>query len=484
MDMLGYLLFGRMLRTGKAEWRSAVPRRKYGAVVRLFAKDADVDDNVLVFFEGLEIPAWDAFRQALELRPPLSGVSGRKVFLRLRKTFETAERVTAGEGEALAMLESETAAPNFLKASFYCVPFEGTGTLAGSKGEILLSAANFESLGRVLDFSGEGLAGEEWVARLGKTLYRRACVPPADFHELLASLPDPALQSVLNAFLSQNLFSLDMLASYVYSMGDSRGKFLDNLSANVRREVYERLSGGNPATGYRWMKQVYYIADRNIFRRADELGVSVPALEPLRVLRETYETSRTEEELARRGVEGWLDEFAAEGRQAAVLANVPRPALTAALTYAAPGTIEKYFSGHVSKNGLALLADDVQAAAREDESVRIKRLAAFFRACKDLHYDPLVAETDFESGFFARVTDPSALEAVSDETGYATAVFALKSVTDRRKLEPLLRGTFRTIYEDVLSGVVRLKDFDDYSIPACRRETLKAAAILAEEGRI
>jgi hypothetical protein len=39
------------------------------------------------------------------------------------------------------------------------------------------------------------------------------------------------------------------------------------VSANVRREIYDRLDGGGPVSSYRWMKQVYYIVDRNAFRQ-------------------------------------------------------------------------------------------------------------------------------------------------------------------------------------------------------------------------
>jgi hypothetical protein len=258
---------------------------------------------------------------------------------------------------------------------------------------------------------------------------------------------------------------------------------LNNLARGVRQEVSELVRAARISTTYRWTDEVNYIIKRNLMIAVRELGLDIRGMELTALLRLGYETAVAKEQLSSKDLEKWLEETGERGYLRELLNRVSRRTLSAALVFCRPEKVPAVFGKIISKDGIRLLMEDMEAARVFSETDLQISLLRFLRAVKDLYFTPLVKQLDFVSETVYGVRDSGALDLIVDEAGFAKTVYAIKGMPGEW-LEHVLSGVFRDIFEDVTSGGIVIKGFSDVRVPESRLDFLKALYILGDEEKI
>ncbi len=437
--------------------------------VRLFCKEFSVDDRILLNVSGTGREHGDSLKGLLageiENYRTMALVSGKKVFLQLKP---------AGAGEW-----AEGA--KLMQVSF--TYGSGSGSF---KGTLSLSENNLRNIFMILGHpigDLEDFIDETHIAALEKILYRKISGPPPGFSDSLLRVSDRDMQLLLNHILRKNLASPEMLGSYVYSLGDGGKRITDNLSKSVKAEVIEKSKLARLKSTYRWAEEVKYIIHRNIYMAARELDIMIKGMESLEFISRSYEINAAKHLLREKGAAEWLGEFDREGHFKEVLTGIKRRVLTDALSFASWEEVREIFKKYISGDGIELLRQDVEFSRNNPREGRMMSLVRFYRKIKDIAYAPAAAAMDFEKEVTARIPGSDAIDLIVDEIGFAKTVYALKNMP-HEWVNAMLAGPLLNIYEDVLSGKIRIKKYDDYRIKESRTEFLKILLILCDEEKI
>ncbi len=448
--------------------KDSYPQKAYH--LRIFCKQESIDDNAVLVLQdtgGLkETVLTRIISSKIENYKILSLISGKKVFLQLKQTAAP-----------------EPVSP---QRKFLAVPFEYKISDGIINGSIILSESNIKNLYRILDHPIDDLEDfieERYVGILEKVLYQKLSKPPENFSQSVLLLPDRDLQLLLNHILHKNIASVDMLASYIYGLGDDGKKIADNLSRSVKNEVMEKVKLARLKSTYRWAEEVKYIIHRNLFVAARELDISIRGMETLDFMWRSFEISAVKNLLQKKKVEDWIFEFDKNNQIKEIMAGIKRKILTEALTFADMNKIESVFKKHISQNGVDLLKEDIQYSRKLPLDKRYLSLSLFYKGVKEITYAPVVKQMDFEEEVKKRISDGGAIDLIVDEIGFAKLVYALKNMP-HDWVSSVLQGVLLNIYEDVLLNKIKIKRYDDYRIEESRREFLKALLILCDEEKI
>ena len=442
--------------------------------LRLFSKQDSVDDSIYIGFKALDFDKVISENKkgidenlsiAFENYKILSSISGKKVFFQLKR-FED-------------HLPAKSITESILLISF---KFDKEETKAD--GILILTEMNLKNLMRILgvinQFDDQNILNESNLKKIDKILFQKLSVPPGNFSDKILSLPDISLQTLLNHFLHKNIASIDMLAAYIYSLGEEGNRLIDNLSRNVRQQVLEKVKNARLTSTYRWADEVNYIINRNIFVSARELEIQIKGLAAMEYIKRTYEISVLKNQLASRGIEDWLMEFLNAKRIHEIITKLNRKVLVEALSFANPQIADKVFGRIISRDGVQIIQEDIESAGNIAEDKRFYSLVRFFRAIKDIYFTPFVEKLDFESEVTVSGLNGGAIDLIVDEIGFARVIFALKNMP-KSWIDSVLKGVLKNLFEDVISGKIRIKKYDDYRIQESRKEFLKALYILSDE---
>jgi hypothetical protein len=467
MDIIASLFINRAeeigLKPGGSEIVDSLEKLSQGVIIRIFCKELGMDDNFILFFNS---PIPDTQKQvlkdAVETYRILSFLSGKKVFVRVRKFFEI-EHPPAGRT---------------INARVLVINLGDNQTA-----KMVLNEKNIDNLLSLFGFDNHGSDLREKVEFLRKVIFHRVSTPPKNFVSLFLSLPDNELQLLLNAMLHKNIATTDMLSAYIYSLDKGSERFLENLSANIRREIKEKMRSQKLSVTYRFVDEVYYIINRNIMICAEQLGVNIKGLEVLRDLKQGYEFFIAENRIITYPVEKRLSDLSQSEGINALFNTLRRKDMVNALSFAEESIIETVFGGFVSSGGISMLKEDRDFALTLNTAERFSSLVKFLRACNDIIHTPRLKEFPFEETVMEKVKDGFGIDIIVDELGFASAVYALKTMP-KDWTSRILKSTFRNIYEDVLSGKLRIRGIDNFAVEDCRREFLKTVLILSEEEKI
>ncbi len=339
--------------------------------------------------------------------------------------------------------------------------------------EIVKNLCNFFEIGWMED-----------IFHLENFIYKRLLSPVVNFEKHLLQLPDSKLQLLLNHILSKKIASIDMLASYIRNLGKDGDRILENLSSRVRREVEEKVRSKRIFSTYRWAEEVSYIINRNLLVASRELEVSLPFFQRFEFIRKAYEIAILKRQMEKKSLTEWLLEFSENNEKInKVVMSIPRKILVEALTFVEKEKIEKIFFKVMSKNGIKLFLEDIDFAFHQSEENRFYSLLKAFRSIKDIYYEDIVPELNFEKEVQRLVFTPEDLELIVDEIGFAKALFALKGM-DKNYLEKVLRGILKKIFEDIVTNKIIIKEHFDSRIKNYRSLFLKTALILRDEGKL
>jgi hypothetical protein len=466
MKIIGRLFLGPKFQLDPAVLYHAPAEPMPALAVRFYSKTDRIDTEFYI------VPGdWDSIRSALpylaaelENYRILNTISGKKVFLQLREGLRTAV-IRPGEG-------------------FLSVPFRSEGPGRDFSARLVLTAKTVGELHRALVTEPpEDPLSERSLKSLDRTIFQGLARPPDDLDEIILSLSDKNIQRLLASLIHKNIASLEMLASYIRGLGDGGQLLLANLARGVRQEVSDLVRAARFSTTYRWTDEVDYIIKRNLMIAVREMDLDIRGMELTSLLRLGYETGIAKEHLSSKTIGDWLKEFHERGRLRELMNSVDRRTLAASLVSCVPREISELFGGIISGDGVKLLMEDIEAARIYPEMEKQRALLRFLRTMKDLYFTPIVKKLDFETEVPHGISDSGALDLVVDEIGFAKTVYAMKNMP-QEWLEKVLSGVFRSIYEDVISGSIKIKNFDDGRIPECRLDFLKAVYILSDEEKI
>ena len=423
--------------------------------LRLFSKSDHIDIFLDLLFRCDSVDI-SAISQAFDSHRTLATLADKKVFLQLKpsgdfgsvsKTLSVYLKYSYGDAQLILFINIETV------------------------------RAVAKTLGVVI----EDISLPKALYTLDLHIYHRLRMPPKSFPAKLAALPDPEIQSLLNTFLHKNIASIDMLASFILLAQDDKDRLLDNLSANVRRQVIEKIQ--RLTSSFRWLRQVEYIIGRNIYYSLDELKIRIRTLESMRSLKWVFERDVLNREIARKSPVDWLEEIADAGCFARLMSELDRNCFLDAMSFSDWSRTESVLQSRIAQRGMALMHEDFAYRKTLPDELRYAGLHRALRAFREIYYEPLLKDYPFEETIFRLVKNASALDLIIDETNFAETAYALKTVP-AESLKPILQGVFKTIYEDIASGEIRIKKYADYRIDECRTNVLKAALILRDELKI
>ncbi len=465
--MIGNLLLNRNFNPGYHKVSSGRPSGSILLAVRIFSKQDSVDDCAALSVAAAGNLTAELLRSTvtkeIENYKIISLISGKKVFLQVRPPLFSGN----------------------LFNKYLAVPYNygSPGVFAGS---LSLFESNIKNIFKILGHSISDLddfIDEGHIRALEKILYRKLSGPPPNFSDSILSVSDRDLQLLLNHILHKNIASADMLASYIYGLGDDGLRITDNLSKSVRAQVIEKVKLARLKSTYRWSEEVKYIIHRNLYAAARELDIIIKGMEALDFISRSYERNAAKHMLQARSVAEWLAAFDRDSNFQAILSEIRRKVLVEALSFAEWNDAAGFFEKYVSKDGVELIRQDVEFSRSLTEEKRFLSLAQFYRKVKDLTYAPLVGKMDFNKEVMRKISGGDSVDLIVDEIGFAKVVFALKNMA-RDWVYSILSGPLLNIYEDVLGGKIKIKKFEDYRIAESRRDFLKALLILCDEEKI
>jgi hypothetical protein len=458
--MIGNLFFNRNMNPGGQKIDSDLPSEGAASSVRIFCKQDLIDDSaVLTGNIGNAAGEIENYRI-------LSIISGKKVFLRVK-----ALKTMPGAGGKI--LE---------------IPYRSVHAESGheTNGSLFLSENNIRNVFKIIGHPIDGLEDfidEVHIRALEKIIFRKISGPPPDFSDAIVNLPDKNLQLLLNHILHKNIASIDMLASYIYGLGECGQRMTDNLSRSVRAQVIEKVKLARLKSTYRWAGEVRYIIHRNLFAAARELGISIKGIEALDFISKSYEIAIAKNMLQSKSITGWLTDFDRDSKIGFLLSNISRKYLSRALTFAGWSDVGEIFKKYISREGVELLRQDVEFSRSLPDENRFESLEKFYRKVKDIEFTPLVAGMNFEKEVKEKISGEGQVDLIVDEIGFARTVFALKNMPFEW-IKSIMPGPLLAIYEDVLGKRIKISRYEDYRISECRRDFLKALLILAGEDKI
>jgi|GEM_PF-1760757 len=464
--MIANLFFNKNFSTAGHKIISNIPPGNIDHAVRIFCKQDSIDSGATLRLTSSSVVNLESLQVLLtgeiENYKILTLISGKKVFLQLKPS---------SSGEA--------------GNKFLDLQFEYLRQVSIS-GSLYLSEKNLKHVFKILGHPIDDLddfIDENHIQALEKIIYRKISGPPPNFSDSILLVPDRDLQMLLNNILHKNIASADMLASYIYGLGDGGQILLDNLSKSVRTYVMGKIKLARLKSTYRWAEEVKYIIHRNLYTAAKELEISIKGLEALDFISRSFEINVAKHLLQVKSVSEWLSDFDRESRIQTILSEIRRKVLTEALTFEEWENVSGIFKKYISKEGVELLREDVEFSRSVPQEKRFLSLAKFYRKVKDITYTPLVGEMDFEKEVMGKISGGGEVDLIVDEIGFAKAVFALKNMPPGW-VNSILSGPLLNIYEDVLERKMKINKYEDYRIAECRREFLKTLLILCDEDKI
>jgi hypothetical protein len=438
--------------------------------IRLYCKKKNIDENIFINFSRPDTDI-EKVKELVENNHFFRIASGEKVFLQ----FKTAPFQIKVE-------------PSFFMISFI---FKKT------QGVLMISAENFMSILKIMGLettNDKVQIDEEKIINLEKFLFKRISNPPQNLGDIMLTLPDPDLQMVLNRILHLNLVTPDMLAGFIYFLDENGKKILDNLSSSLKMTILEKINKQKIYSTFRWMNQVKYIVNRNIYKAIDDIGLNIAGLQKVRKIRYEYLLNTALKKMKIKSVGQWLLFFEENDMINEFLNSCSKKILAGALSFIKEDDgIEFFILGkHISGNGLKILRSDISALKNEINISHLERISLLlrcFRIIKDIYYLPVVrsiiSDRQFEKSSRNILKDnkSNCLDFIIDEIGFAKPVYALKDC-DPEWFEPLFSAVIKTIFEDVVSGKIWFLGYGEYSINDCKIDFLKTAYILNDEGFI
>lgn len=466
MKMTGRLFLGRKFLVGRAEISDSILPVKPACFIRVFCKADNIDRTIPVITDDQNAFMKNRTKFSVEIESwrILETLSGKKVFLQYREEPGTPAIKPGGK--------------------YLSVPYRLDEPSGGFSARIILDPGMIGGLFRILGTKPpEDPLTAGSLGKLDRAVFRKLSEPPPDFDEIILSLGDTHLQRLLQNLLHRNIASPEMLAAYIRGLGDNGQVLLDNLARGVRQEIAGLVRAARISSTYRWIDEVNYIIKRNLMIAVRELGLDVRGMELTTLLRYGYEAAVAREQLSSKGIESWLEEFSDKGMLRELINNTERRTLASALTFCRPADVERLFGEIISRDGIRILTEDVEAARVYPETDIQTGLIRFLRIVKDLYFTPVVKKLDFESETMNGIRDDGALDLIVDETGFAKTVYALKNMPEEW-LSRTVTGVFRSIFEDVTGDRITIKGFSNARIPESRLDFLKAMYILADEEKI
>lgn len=489
MDTIAALFFNDDFHIYPPAIKRSLPIKRPALYLRLLCKEHSLDLQLPLLFPLpvreylLDDSLITLLKESFESNRLLRNVTQKKVYLQLK----------AGEE-----WNDHHVSPNLLLIPFHLKTNEQV------QGALVFNYQSLEALFTILEDRAITQAGdskpiikEERLNTLKKTIYRRLASPPDNLGEIVTTLPAVELQMVLNRVLHKGLASLDMLAAYIYLLDKKGDYLLDNLSTQVREQLFSLLRRQRSHTTIRRQKQVKYVLNRNIFRALGELGVGLKYFARAEELRRDYLRQRVELELTGQPLLERLKILHDMGGLRPFLSLCPQRELAATLSFSTPAiSLEELttcpLSAEISRRGLKMLQEESEQMRLELNISRQERTLMLLRTLRLLKkelYLPRVKGWTGDESFSRRLKEllPSPagpiFDLAADEIGIARTIYALQRV-DEEWLENNLEGVFKTLYEDVTKRVLRFPQLKGVSRESCRKELLIELLILKEEGLV
>ncbi len=314
------------------------------------------------------------------------------------------------------------------------------------------------------------------ISHLEKKLYALLTNPVSDIDKYILALPDNKLQLLLNHILAKKIASIDMLAGYIKNLGERGERILKNFSSRVRTELIEKIRSIGIYSTYRWAKEVNYIINRNLLVSASELQMNLPFFTRFDYIKKAYQISVLKKEFENKTLYEWLNLLTKEEIKKLIL-EIKRKTLSSALSFLKDEEIKKIFIPYFSENGFKLLMEDINYSRGLQEDKKYIETYIFLKKVKDIYYSKFVKDLNFKENIEKLIKTPEDVDLLIDEVGFAKVLFAFKN-TQENFQNKVLTGVIKNIFEDIINGKIKIKDYYDSRIEEYEKEVLKAALII------
>ncbi len=341
-----------------------------------------------------------------------------------------------------------------------------------SKGNMeFILAINNEIIKNLLDYFDV-----DDISLLEKKLYAILTNPVADIDKYILALPDNKLQLLLNHILSKRIASIDMLAGYIRNLGERGDRILKNFSTRVRTELTEKIRSYST---YRWAREVNYIINRNILVSAGELMTNLPFFSRFEYIKKAYHIAVLKREFENRNLLEWLI-LLSEEELRTLISETKRKSLAISLTFLKEDEIREIFSPYFSEKGFKIFMEDVNYSQKFSEEEKYFQTYLVLKKIKDIYYTKFLKALDFKENIEKLINTPEDVDLLIDEVGFAKVLFAFKNTTEDFRSK-VLKGILKDIFDDIMKGKIKIKDYYDSRISDYEKEVLKAAIILNYE---
>ncbi|MGC8770791.1 MAG: hypothetical protein ACP5Q5_06030 [Brevinematia bacterium] len=314
------------------------------------------------------------------------------------------------------------------------------------------------------------------VSLFEKKLYAILTNPVADIDKYILALPDNKLQLLLNHILSKRIASIDMLAGYIRNLGERGDRILKNFSTRVRTELTEKIRSYST---YRWAREVNYIINRNILVSAGELMTNLPFFSRFEYIKKAYHIAVLKNEFENRTLAEWICLLSEEERRK-LIAETRRKSLAISLTFLKENEIIEIFYPYFSEKGFKIFMEDVNYSQKFSEEEKYFQTYLVLKKIKDIYYTKFLKALDFKENIEKLINTPEDVDLLIDEVGFAKVLFAFKNTTEDFRSK-VLKGILKDIFDDIMKGKIKIKDYYDSRISDYEKEVLKAAIILNYE---
>lgn len=317
------------------------------------------------------------------------------------------------------------------------------------------------------------------ISLLEKKLYALLTNPVADIDKYILALPDNKLQLLLNHILSKKIASIDMLAAYIRNLGEKGNRILKNFSTRVRTELTEKIRAYST---YRWAREVNYIINRNILVSAGELMTNLSFFSRFEYIKKAYHIAVLKKEFENKNLLEWLI-LLSEEELKKLISETRRKSLAISLTFLKEDEIIDIFSPYFSEKGFKIFMEDVNYSHRLSEEEKYFQTYLVLKKIKDIYYTKFLKDLDFKENIEKLINTPEDVDLLIDEVGFAKVLFAFKNTNEDFRSK-VLKGILKDIFEDMIEGKIKIKDYYDSRISDYEKEVLKAAIILNYENFI